>query len=147
VSSEPEATEPRSVAIREAAIVVALGLAAIWVIGKQTTQGPVLGLPPAFLPTVCATAIVVLGLLGLALRLWKPEVLQPDRMAPLWPAALILGVVIAGVLALQFAGPFASGVVTVGLGLAALGEKRTRILIGTMATAVLTFGLIFQVWR
>jgi hypothetical protein len=147
VNDQPEATERRSVAIREAAIVVALGLAAIWLIGKQTTQGPVLGLPPAFLPTVCATAIVMLGLLGLGLRLWKPEALQPERTAPLWPAALILGVVVAGVLVLQLAGPFVSGVVMVGLGLAALGEKRARILIGTMAAAVLAFGVIFQVWR
>jgi hypothetical protein len=147
VSEQLEATERRSVAIREAAVVVALGLAAIWVIGKQTTQGPVLGLPPAFLPTVCATAIVMLGLLGLALRLWKPEALQPERTAPFWPAALILGVVIAGVLALQLVGPFVSGLVMVGLGLVVLGERRARILIGTMATAVLSFGLIFLVWR
>jgi len=147
VSNQPEATERRSVAIREAAVVVALGLAAYWLIGKQTTQGPVLGLPPAFLPTVCATAIITLGLFGLALRLWKPEALQPDRTAPLWPAALMLGVVIAGVLALQLAGPFVSGLVMVGLGLAALGERRVRILIGTMAAAVFAFGMIFQVWR
>jgi hypothetical protein len=147
VSGQPEATEPRSVAIREAAAVVALGLAAIWVIGKQTTRGPVLGLPPAFLPMVCAIAIITLGLFGLALRLWKPESLQPQRTAPLWPAAMILGVVIAGVLALQLVGPFVSGVVMVALGLAVLGERRARILIGTMAFAVLTFGAVFQVWR
>lgn len=147
MSDQPGATERRSVAIREAAAVVALGLAAIWVIGKQTTRGPVLGLPPAFLPTVCATAIIALGLFGLALRLWKPESLPPERTAPPWPAAMILGVVIAGVLALQLVGPFVSGVVMVALGLAVLGERRARILIGTMAAAVLAFGMIFQVWR
>lgn len=147
MSDQPEATERRSVAIREAAAVVALGLAAIWLIPKQTTQGPVLGLPPAFLPTVCAAAIIMLGLFGLALRLWKPEPLRPERVAVVWPAALIGGVVIAGMLALQFAGPFISGLVMVVLGLAALGERRVRIQVGTIAFTTLVLGMVFQVWR
>ena len=147
MSDQPEATERRSVAIREAAAVVALGLAAIWLIPKQTTQGPVLGLPPAFLPTVCAAAIIMLGLFGLALRLWKPEPLRPERVAVVWPAALIGGVVIAGMLALQFAGPFISGLVMVVLGLAALGERRVRIQLGAIAFTALVLGMVFQVWR
>jgi hypothetical protein len=147
VSDEPGAVERRSVAISEAAVVVALGLAAIWLIPKQTTQGPVLGLPPAFLPTVCAAAIIMLGLFGLALRLWKPEPMRPERVAVVWPAALIGGVVIAGMLALQFAGPFISGLVMVVLGLAALGERRVRIQVGTIAFTTLVLGMVFQVWR
>ena len=86
-----------------------------------------LGLPPAFLPTVCAVAIIALAVLGLAMRLWKPEPLRPERVAPWWPAALILGVAIAGVLALQLAGPFICGLVTVALGLAAMRERRVRV--------------------
>jgi len=147
VSDEPGVAERRSVAISEAAVVVALGLAAIWLIRKQTTQGPVLGLPPAFLPTVCAAAIIMLALFGLALRLWKPEPTRPERVAVVWPAALIGGVVIAGMLALQFAGPFISGLVMVVLGLAALGERRVRIQLGTIAFTGLVLGMVFQVWR
>jgi hypothetical protein len=147
VSDEPGAPERRSLAISEASVIVALGLAAIWLIPKQTTQGPVLGLPPAFLPTVCAAAIVMLGLFGLALRLWKPEPMRPERVAVVWPAALIGGVVIAGMLALQFAGPFISGLVMVVLGLAALGERRVRIQLGAIAFTALVLGMVFQVWR
>ena len=147
MSDEPGAPERRSLAISEASVIVALGLAAIWLIPKQTTQGPVLGLPPAFLPTVCAAAIVMLGLFGLALRLWKPEPMRPERVAVVWPAALIGGVVIAGMLALQFAGPFISGLVMVVLGLAALGERRVRIQVGTIAFTTLVLGMVFQVWR
>ena len=139
--------EQRAVVIAEAAIVVGLGLAAIWLIPMQTTQGPVLGLPPAFLPTACAGAITTFGLLGLALRLWKPEPLRPERAAAFWPAAAILGVVIAGVLTLQFVGPLASGLVIVALGLAVLGETRARVLIGTMAATVLVLSVVFQIWR
>ena len=147
MSDEPGAPERRSLAISEASVIVALGLAAIWLIPKQTTQGPVLGLPPAFLPTVCAAAIVMLGLFGLALRLWKPEPMRPERVAVVWPAALIGGVVIAGMLALQFAGPFISGLVMVVLGLAALGERRVRIQLGAIAFTALVLGMVFQVWR
>ena len=106
-----------------------------------------LGLPPAFLPTVCAVAIIALGLLGLALRLWQPEPLPPERAVPAWPAAMMLGIVAAGVLALQLAGPFAGGVVIVVLGLVALGERRPIVLIGAIAGAVLVLGVVFQVWR
>ncbi len=147
MSDEPEVAERRSLAISEAAVVVALGLTAIWLIPKQTTQGPVLGLPPAFLPTVCAAAVVTLGLLGLVLRLWKPEPIRPERTAAVWPAALIGGVVIAGMLALQFAGPFVSGLVMVVLGLAALGERQIRVLLGTIAFSTLVLGMVFQVWH
>jgi hypothetical protein len=136
----------RGAALREAAIVVGLGVAVAWLIPSQTTSGPVLGLPPAFLPTVCAMAIIGLTLLGLAIRLWMPEPLRPERLAPWWPAALVLGVVIAGVLALQVFGPFTCGLVVVALGLAAMGERRVRVLLTTLATTALILGVVFQVW-
>ena len=139
--------ETRLAIITEAAIVVGLGLAAAWIIPGQTTQGPVLGLPPVFLPTACAGAIVFLGALGLALRLWKPELLRPERLAPWWPAASMLAVLVAGVLALQFAGPFASGLIIVALGLAVLGERRVPVLIGTIAASTIILGLVFRIWR
>jgi hypothetical protein len=134
-------------ALREAAVVAGLGIAIIWLIPSQTTSGAVLGLPPAFLPTVCASAIVILAVLGLGVRLWKPEPLRPERGAPWWPAALVLGVTIAGVLALQFLGSFASGLVAVALGLAALREHRSRVVGVTLAATTLILAVVYQVWR
>jgi hypothetical protein len=137
----------RRAALRETAIVAGLGIAVIWLIPSQTTSGPVLGLAPAFLPTVCAAAVVALTLLGLGLRLWKPEPLRPERVAPWWPAALVLGVAMAGVLALQAMGPVACGLVVVALGLAAMRERRVRVLLITLAATALALGVVYQVWR
>jgi hypothetical protein len=134
-------------ALREAAVVAGLAAAIIWLIPSQTTSGAVLGLPPAFLPTVCAAAIIVLAGVGLSVRLWKPEPIRPERVAPWWPAALVLGVAIVGVLALQYLGSFASGLVTVALGLAALREHRIRVVSITLAITALVLGVAFQVWR
>ncbi len=50
-------------------------------------------------------------------------------------------------LALQFAGPFVSGLVMVVLGLAALGERQIRVLLGTIAFSTLVLGMVFQVWH
>jgi hypothetical protein len=143
----PRATERRSAAILEAAIVVALGLAAIWLIRVQTTHGPVLGLPPAFLPTVCAVAIIAVTLIGLAVRLWRPERLLPEQALPAWPAAMLLGVAIGGGLVLQLAGSFAGGLTIVAVGMVLLGERRPVVLIGTLVAAVLVLALALQVWR
>jgi hypothetical protein len=137
----------RGAALRETAIVVGLGAAVIWLIPSQTTSGPVLGLRPAFLPTLCAAAIVTLALLGLALRLWKPEPLPAERVAPWWPAALVLGVATAGVLALRVVGPVACGLVIVALGLAAMRERRVRVVGITLAATALVLVLVFHAWR
>jgi hypothetical protein len=143
----PPPSERRSAALLEAAIVVALGLGAIWLIRTQTTQGPVLGLPPAFLPMVCAAAILAVALLGLAVRLWRPEPLPAAPALPAWPAAMLLGVVVAGGLVLQLVGPFAAGLVVVALGLILLGERRPLALVGTMAAAAVVLAAVLQVWR
>jgi hypothetical protein len=137
----------RGAALREEAVVGGLGLGAIWLISAQTKSGAVLGLSPAFLPTVCAVAIVALTAIGLGIRLWRPEPLRPERVAHWWPAALVLGVAIAGVLALQLAGPLASGLTTVTLGLAAMRERRVAVLSTTLAVTALVLILIFHVWR
>lgn len=137
----------RLAAIRETAIVVALALGALWIIPRQTTSGPVLGLPPAFLPKVCVFAILALALLGLALRLWKPEPLASERITAFGPAALILGVAVAGTVALQWLGPFACGLIAMALGTIALGERRPSVLVPTLAGAVLVLGAVFQPWR
>jgi hypothetical protein len=137
----------RGAALRETAIVVGLAVAVIWLIPSQTTSGHVLGLPPAFLPTVCAVAIIGLTVLGLGVRLWKPEPLRAERVAPWWPAALVLGVAIAGVLALQTVGPVTCGLVIVALGLAAMRERRVRVVGITLAATALALAVVFQVWR
>ena len=141
------AKERPSAALLEAAIVVALGLGAIWLIQTQTTKGPVLGLPPAFLPTVCAVAIIAVALLGLAVRLWRPEPLPAEPAVPAWPAAMLLGVVVSGGLTLQLVGPFGAGLVVVALGLLLLGERRPLTLVGTMAAAAIVLAAVLQVWR
>jgi hypothetical protein len=144
---QPPATERRSAALLETAIIVALGLGAIWLIQAQTTKGPVLGLPPAFLPTVCAVAIIAVALLALAVRLWRPEPLPSEPALPAWPAAILLAVVIAGGLVLQLTGPFAAGLVVVALGLVLLGERRPLALVATMAAAAIVLAAVLQVWR
>lgn len=141
------AVNSRRAVLKETAVVFALGIAALWIIPRQTTSGPVLGLPPAFLPTVCGVLIVALSLLGLAMRLWRPEPLRPERSAPWWPAALVLGVSIAGVFGLQFFGPAASGLICVALGLAAMRERRVPVLLITLAVTGLALILVFHVWR
>ena len=144
---EPASAGSRLAAVRETAIVAALALAALWIIPRQTASGPVLGLPPAFLPTVCVWAILALALIGLALRLWKPEPESPARHAKLAPAALILGVAVAGATALHGLGAFACGLVVVTLGTVALGERRLPVLATTLAGTALALGAIFQPWR
>lgn len=146
-AGEPEISGARAAAFREAAMVIGLGLAATRLIPSQTTSGPVLGLPPAFLPTLCAIAIIALAAVGLATRLWRPEPLRPERLAPIWPAAMIVCVVIAGVLALQYAGPFFCGLAVMVLGLAALRERRTPVLLTALAGTGLILGVVFHVWR
>jgi hypothetical protein len=140
-------TASRLAALRETAVVAGLALAALWVIPRQTASGAVLGLQPGLLPTVCAGVIAAVVLIALVLRLWRPEPLQPQRSAPIWPAAQIAAVAIAGVLALQFLGPVACGLVVVALGLVALGERRMRIVLSTLAGTALVLAVVFQVWR
>lgn len=144
---EGGATASRLAALKETAIIAGLALTAIWVIPSQTASGPVLGLQPAMLPTFCAMTVIAVALCALAVRLWSPEPLAPDRSAPFWPAALIAAVAIAGILVLQFVGPLASGLVVVSLGLAVLGEKRLRIVLPTLAGTALVLAITFQVWR
>ncbi|MGE0848782.1 MAG: hypothetical protein AB7O44_04045 [Hyphomicrobiaceae bacterium] len=144
---ERGAAGSRRAALGETAAVVAFGLAALWIIPRQTTSGPVLGLRPALLPELCALAIVAIALIGLGLRLWKPESVASERLAPMWPAALLAAVAAAGILALQFAGSIACGLLIVTLGLAVLRERRMRIVIPTLAGTALALVLVFQVWR
>ena len=144
---ERGAAASRLAALRETFVVAGLAMGVIWLIPSQTASGPVLGLKPGLLPTVCAVAIAGIALIALVFRLLRPEPLLPERSAPIWPAAMIAAVAIAGVLALQFLGPIACGLVVVALGLAALGEKRPRIVLLTLAGTALVLALVFQVWR
>ena len=137
----------RAAALREAVVVVGLGLSATWLIPSQTVSGPVLGLPPAFLPMLSAIAIIALAMVGLAMRLWQPEPLRPERLAPIWPAAMIVCVVIAGVMVLQLVGPFFCGLAIMALGLAALRERRIPVLLTALAGTGLILGVVFRVWR
>jgi nucleoside recognition membrane protein YjiH len=138
----------RLAALRETAVVAGLALAALRVIPSQTaSSGPVLGLQPGLLPTVCVAVIAIVALIALALRLWRPEPLLPQRSAPIWPAAMLAAVAGAGVLALQLLGPVACGVVVVALGLAVLRERRMAIVLPTLAGTALVLAAVFQVWR
>lgn len=148
MSGDPRgAAASRLAALKETVIVAGLALTPIWVIPSQTASGPVLGLQPAMLPTFCAITVVAVALCALGVRLWSPKPLRPARSAPLWPAALIAAVAIAGVLVLQFIGPLASGLVVVSLGLAVLGERRKRIVLPTIAGTALVLAVVFRIWR
>ena len=136
--AERAAAGSRRAALREAAIVVGLGIAAIALIPSQTTSGPVLGLPPAFLPTICAAAIVGAGLarLGCAAVEAGAAPAGEDRVA----RRARLGVAVAGVLALRL-GPIAG--LSRGAGLAAMRERRVcRAALAATLTLV-----VYQVWR
>jgi hypothetical protein len=60
---------------------------------------------------------------------------------------MIVCVVIAGVLALQYAGLFFCGLMTMALGLAALRERRIPVLLAALAGTGLILGAVFHVWR
>ena len=132
----------------EGLVIIGLALAAIfWIIPAQTTSGAVLGLPPAFMPKVAATAIAVLAAAGLALRLARPEAPAPERRAPLGPAILVGGLTTLGVLALQFLGPIAAGLIMVVLGVPALGERRPGVLLTAFAVTAVALLLAFRPWQ
>ena len=86
-------------------------------------------------------------MLGLALRLWKPEPLRPERRRSVVARRARPGRGDRGVLALQVVGPFACGLVVVALGLAAMRERRVRVVGITLAATALTLAVVFQVWR
>jgi hypothetical protein len=133
--------------VLEGLVVIGLALAAIlWIIPAQTTSGAVLGLAPAFMPKVAATTIAVLAAGGLVLRLVRPEALAPGRRAPLGPAILVGGLTMLGVLALQFLGPIAAGLVMVMLGVPALGERRPGVLVTAFAVTAAALLLTFRPW-
>jgi len=134
--------------ILDGLVVIGLALVAIlWIIPAQTTSGAVLGLPPAFMPKVAATAIAVLAAAGLALRLARPGAPAPERRAPLGPAILVGGLTMLGVLTLQFLGPIAAGLVMVVVGVPALGERRPRVLLTAFAVTAVALLLSFRPWQ
>ena len=149
MSSPPQAetTERRSAAIGEAAVVVGAGLAAAWLIPGQTTHGPVLGLSPAFLPTACTVAIIALGLLGLCAAPAGPQPLQPERTAPSWPAALILGWWSPGSWCSSTSAPLPAASSIVALGLAVLGRKAAAHPARHHRRLGLILVITFQPWR
>ena len=91
---------------------------------------------------------LLLAAIALAVRIARPEPLQAQRLAPWWPAALMLGIVCAGVLALQLAGPIACGLAIVAMGLISLGERRVPVVLATVVGAGLVLAVVFKLlWR
>lgn len=141
-------TGSRFGAILEGLVVLGLALTAILrIIPAQTTSNAVLGLPPAFMPTVAAAAVAVLAAVGLALRLVWPEPPAPERRAPLGPAILVGGLATLGVLTLQFLGPVTAGLIMVVLGVPALGERRAGVVLAAWAVTAVALLVAFRPWQ
>lgn len=117
-------------AVAELAVVGGLSLLAIlWIIPNQTADVGTFGLSPSMMPTICASAIVVLALLqaGVAL-LRRPAVPGTERAATRQPsmihALLIVAAALTGTFVLAHFGLMAGGIALAALVSFSIGERR-----------------------
>jgi len=125
-------------------LILAAGFIAllIWIIPAQTSDGG-FGLSPAFLPNVCAGAILALVLTDGVLRLLsrRSDAAYPENYRA---ALLVLAVSVVGALALMWGGVALSASVCTALGMLAMGERRPLPVILTTALCGGVFWLIFR---
>lgn len=125
----------------EAFVVLGLSLVTIFIIiPDQTTPGGALGLSPALLPTVCASAIAILAAAQFAIALARRgEAETEEAQPPVHYAALLIGATLAGLGAFRLAGPEAGCAVIAVAAYGALGERRPlrlALMAGGVAGAV-----------
>ncbi len=113
-------------------------LAIFWIIPSQVSGGG-LGLDPGFLPRFCAIAIGALVAADGLKRLLSDE--RVEAYPESWAALACVGAVaVLGAVVLRFAGAAASALVTIPLGMLALGERRPVLIIAaTLTVAAILF--------
>jgi hypothetical protein len=117
-------------------------LAFFWIIPSQVSGGGV-GLDPGFLPRFCVVAIALLGAADGMKRLVGGE--RVEAYAERWSALVYVGAIaVLGAVILRFGGVAASALVTIPVGMLALGERRPVLIIA--ATAVVA-GVLFLFQR
>lgn len=136
-------TRSRASLVAEMLLLAGLCLALLfWIIPAQTSEGG-FGLSPAFLPSACAGAILVLvvadGILRLARRQAEPA--YPEGYGAL---ARILAVAVVSAVLLRHGGVALSGAATPAIGMLALGVRRP---LPILATAALCGGALWLVFR
>lgn len=113
-------------------------IAFVWIIPAQVSGGG-LGLDPGFLPRLCAAGIGLLVIADGAQRLLRGQ--HGEAYPAGWSAlARIASLAAFGGVVLQFAGITASALVTIPIGMLALGERRPLLI---SATTALVAGLLF----
>jgi hypothetical protein len=145
VSGGDRPAEPRS---RGSVIAELLGLTGLallaffWIIPSQVSGGG-LGLDPGFLPRFCVVAIALLILADGIKRLVGGELVE--AYTERWSALAYVGAIaVLGAVILRLGGVAASALVTIPVGMLALGERRPILIIG--ATAVVA-GVLFAFQR
>jgi hypothetical protein len=130
-------------AVVETAVICGLGLIAIfWVIPSQTS-GMGLGLPPSFLPTVCAVAVTLLVLCDGVIRLLRPR--AEGAYDECWLSFLQMGAVtIICTILFQVAGIIVSTLFTIPACMLLLGERRWLAILLTTAIGTIGLGLVFH---
>ena len=117
-------------------------LAYVWIIPSQVSGGGV-GLDPGFLPRFCVAAIGALVAADGLKRLIGGE--RVETYSERWSALLYVGAFAAlGAVVLRFGGVVASALVTIPVGMLALGERRPILIVA--ATAVVA-GVLFAFQR
>ena len=117
-------------------------LAFFWIIPSQVSGGGV-GLDPGFLPRFCVGAIALLVAADGMKRLVGGE--RVEAYAERWSALVYVGAIaVLGAVILRFGGVAASALVTIPVGMLALGERRPVLIIA--ATAVVA-GVLFVFQR
>ena len=135
--------QPRLAAVVETAVLCGLGLVAVlWVIPAQTS-GTGLGLPPAFLPTVCAVTATLLILGDGVVSILRPRPSGNDEEG--WSAFILVGgVTVICTTLFQLAGIVVSTLFTIPACMLLLGERRWLPILLTTAVAAISLGFVFR---
>jgi hypothetical protein len=142
-ADRPAGLRSRGSVLAELLFLIGLALLAyFWIIPSQVSGGG-LGLDPGFLPRFCVAAIGALIVADGLKRLVGGE--RVEAYAERWSAlAYIGGISVLGAAILQIGGVAASALVTIPIGMLALGERRPILIIA--ATAVVA-GFLFMFQR
>jgi hypothetical protein len=117
-------------------------IAVVWIIPIQTT-GAGVGLPPGFVPTLCAGALGALVLLDGLMRLVRTS--QSPGYPSGWSALVRLGsVAILGAAVLQVVDMVVCALITIPAGMLALGERRWIMIVGTAAVVTGCLALVVR---
>jgi hypothetical protein len=128
--------------VLEAAVLGGLGLLAIfWIIPAQTS-GSALGLSPGYMPTVYATALVVVVLANAVLHLTGRIATSPLVEGSIGSVAIVVIISCIGVALFEFVGAVFCGLVVLPSMMIALGERRWALIAGTTLVGLAGLALV-----